>query len=98
MGRGEPDVHLVGTLLSLNHVLPARTRQTARAVVDDLEQRLANRTRSAVSGAVNRAARIQRPRHRDIDWNRTIRANLRHYQPDLNTIIPERYGRRKQAV
>lgn len=101
----EPDVHLVGTLLSLTHVLPARTRQTARAVVrkvvSALEERLANRTRSAISGALNRAARIQRPRHRDIDWNRTIRANLRHYQPDLNTIIPERlvgYGRKQQAV
>lgn len=100
-----PDVHLVGTLLSLNHVLPARTKQTARdvvrKVVHDLERRLANRTRSAVGGALNRAARIERPRHRDIDWDRTIRANLRHYQPDLNTVIPERligYGRRQQAV
>lgn len=101
----EPDVHLVGTLLSLNHVLPGKTRETARAVVrkvvDDLERRLADRTRSAVSGALNRASRIQRPRHRDVDWDRTIRANLKHYQPELRTIIPERligYGRRQSAV
>jgi Mg-chelatase subunit ChlD len=101
----EPDVHLVGTLLSLNNVLPEQTKQTARAVVrkvgDDLEQRLADRTRSAVSGALNRAARVQRPRHRDVDWNRTIRANLRHYQPELKTVIPERligYGRGQTAV
>ena len=39
------------------------------------------------------------PRHRDIDWDRTIRANLKHYQPELRTIVPERlvgYGRRTQ--
>src|SRR5439155_5185950 len=48
-----------------------------------------------------RAARINRPRHRDIDWNRTIRANLAHYQPDYHTVIPQRligYGRRASAV
>ena len=53
----EADVHLVGTLLSLNHVIPARTRETARAVVrkvvDELERRLEQRTRAAVSGALD---------------------------------------------
>ena len=76
----EPDVHLVGTLLSLNGVMPEKTKQTARMVVgkvvDELETRVAQRTKAAVTGALNRAARINRPRHRDIDWNRTIRANL----------------------
>ena len=45
-------------------------------MVADLERRLADRTRAAVSGALNRAARTRRPRPRDIDWNRTIAANL----------------------
>ena len=83
----EPDVHLVGTLLALNRVMPERSKRAARAVVAkvvaDLERRIAQRTRPAVTGALNRAARVNRPRHRDIDWNRTIRANLRHYQPEL---------------
>ena len=101
----EPDVHLVGTLLSLNRVMPENTKQAARQVVrrvvDDLERRISQKTRTAVTGALNRAARINRPRHRDIDWNRTIRANLGHYQPEYRTIIPERligYGRRTTAV
>ena len=38
----EPDVHLVGTLLSLNRVMPDETkdaaRQVVRKVVDDLEK------------------------------------------------------------
>jgi len=101
----EPDIHLIGTLLSLNHLMPDSTRQTAREVVAkvvaDLERRIQQKTKAAVTGALNRASRINRPRHRDIDWNRTIRANLRHYQPDLRTIVPERligYGRRTSAV
>lgn len=101
----EADVHLVGTLLSLNKAMPESTKETARAVVrkvvDDLEKRLATRTRATLTGALDRSARINRPRHRDIDWNRTIRANLKHYLPEQGTIVPERligYGRADQAV
>jgi Mg-chelatase subunit ChlD len=102
----EPDVHLVATLLSLSRVIPAHARESARAVVrtvtTDLERRLAQRTRSAVAGALNRASRTSRPRrHADIDWDRTIRANLRNYQPQQRTIVPERligYARKQQAV
>ncbi len=101
----EPDVHLVGTLLSLSGVMPAKTKQTARVVVgkvvEELERRLAQKTKAAITGALNRAARVNRPRHRDIDWNRTIRANLRHYQAEHKTIVPERligYARRTSSV
>ncbi|MFN2562335.1 MAG: VWA domain-containing protein [Jatrophihabitans sp.] len=101
----EPDVHLVGTLLSLNHVMPEQTMATARhvvaTVVAEIERRIANRTRAAVAGALNRAAHSRRPRLRDIDWNRTIAANLSHYLPEHRTVVPERlvgYGRRQQVV
>jgi Mg-chelatase subunit ChlD len=101
----EPDVHLVGTLLSLNRLMPEETKQTARQVVrkvvDELEARLAQGFRAAVTGALNRAARTNRPLPRDIDWNRTIRANLKHYQPEYRTVVPERligYARAAKTV
>src|SRR5690349_11463261 len=51
----EPDVHLVGTLLSLNRVMPDRSKRAARAVVAkvvaDLERRVAQRTVAALTGA-----------------------------------------------
>ncbi|GAA3796464.1 VWA domain-containing protein [Amycolatopsis tucumanensis] len=101
----QPDVHLVGTLLSLNRAIPERSRDTARAVVrkvvEDLEKRLAQPTRQAVGGALHRANRTNRPRHGDIDWNRTILANLKHYQPEQRTVVPERlvgFGRRLPSV
>jgi Mg-chelatase subunit ChlD len=102
----EPDVHLVGTLLSLSRVIPEQARESARAVVrkvtTDLERRLAQRTRSAVTGALNRASRTSRPRRpSEIDWDRTIRANLPRYLPEYRTVVPERlvgYARKQQAV
>ncbi|MFJ4825024.1 VWA domain-containing protein [Streptomyces bacillaris] len=109
----EADVHLVGTLLSLNKAMPETTKETARAVVrkvvEDLEKRLESRTRATLTGALDRSARISRPRHRDIDWDRTIRANLKNYltlpgadgEPDTGTVVPERligYGRASQSV
>ena len=101
----EPDVHLVATLLSLNRVMPNKTRATARQVVErvvrDLEKKLASPMRQAVSGALHRAVRNLRPRHNEIDWLRTIRANLKHYQPEYNTVIPETrigFGRKGQTL
>ena len=101
----EPDIHLVGTLLSLNKVIPNRTRETARIVVrkivDDLMRRLRQRTVAAVRGALNRAARTNRPRATEIDWHRTIRANLRHYLPERRTVVPARlvgYGRKRSSL
>ncbi|HEX6054775.1 MAG TPA: VWA domain-containing protein [Intrasporangium sp.] len=101
----QPDINLVSTLVGLGRVIPERSRATARAVVrtvtDQLEERLRAETVQAVTGALNRAARTRRPRQSDIDWNRTIAANLKHYQPDHRTVIPERlvgHARRAQRV
>jgi Mg-chelatase subunit ChlD len=101
----EPNVQLVSELLALKDVLPNRTKETARMVVqkvvDELKRRLEQPTRQAVQGSLNRAARNTRPRHQEMDWNRTIRANLRHYQPEYRTIIPERkigFGRKRSSL
>jgi VWA domain containing CoxE-like protein len=101
----EPDIHLVTLLVELNQLLPDETRATARLVVAkvlaDLEHRLTDRTRVAVDGALARANRSRRPRPGDIDWLRTVRANLQHYQPAYRTVIPERivgFGRRRQSL
>ncbi|XKK63461.1 VWA domain-containing protein [Streptomyces sp. ARC32] len=101
----EADVHLVGTLLSLHQAMPEATKETARTVVrkvvEDLEERLATRARAVLTGALDRSARVSRPRHHDIDWHRTIAANLKHYLPEHRTVVPERligYGRASRSV
>lgn len=89
----EADVHLVADLISLRAAIPEKTKETARQVVrkvvDTLMARLAHKTQETLRGALNRSQRTRRPRHSDIDWARTIGANLRHYQAEHRTIVPE---------
>lgn len=90
----EADVHLVADLISLRTMMPEQTIDTARQViakvVAELMQRLEQKTAEAVRGAVDKNKRTFRPRHRDIDWHRTIGANLRHYQQEYQTLVPEK--------
>lgn len=101
----EPDVSLVATLISLKNVIPEKTRDTARKVVakvvEDLQKKLRFPMIKAVRGALTRSVRNHRPKLREIDWHRTIRANLKLYQKDLKTVIPEKligYGRKGSAL
>ena len=105
LGELEPDLHLVTLLVELNRALPEETRATARQVIAtvlaDLESRLADRTRQAVRGALARSSRTGRPRPADIDWPRTIHANLRHWLPEHRTVVPERligFGRHQRSL
>ncbi|MCK6544490.1 VWA domain-containing protein [Myxococcota bacterium] len=101
----EVNVHLVADLLALSGMMPAKAKALARDVVrrcvEDLERRLAEPLREAVTGALHRAARQQRPRHGDIDWNRTIRANLKNYLPEHHTVVPEHlvgFGKKRRGL
>ncbi len=101
----EPDISLVTTLMSLSGVIPQKAKATARQIVQrvvkDLQRRLDSPLRQAVTGALKRSARTRRPRHSEIDWNRTIRANLKHYQSEYRTIVPESrigYGRKRNEL
>ncbi|HKO11133.1 MAG TPA: VWA domain-containing protein [Acidobacteriaceae bacterium] len=89
----EADIHLVADLMSLRGAIPEKAKDTARAVVrkvvNELLARLEQKTVSTIRGALQRSQRTRRPRAADIDWPRTIAANLRHYQRDSGTIIPE---------
>lgn len=100
-----PDVQLVATLMTLSRVIPAKTKDTARQVVrkvvEDLMKKLTNPTQQAITGALNRSTRNRRPRHNEINWHATIQKNLKHYQPEYKTVIPEiriGYGRKRQAL
>jgi Mg-chelatase subunit ChlD len=89
----EADVHLVADLISLRSAIPEKTKETARQVVRKVVQalmaRLEYKTVELLRGALNRSQRTRRPRPADIDWGRTIGANLRHYQAEHKSIVPE---------
>ena len=101
----EADVHLVADLVSLRSVMPEKTIDTARQVVarvvDQLMERLERKTAEAIRGSVDRSRRSFNPRFNDIDWFRTIQANLRHYQEDHKTVVPEKligFQRKKRRM
>lgn len=100
-----PDVHLVATLMSLSRVIPEKNkviaREVVRKVVDELMKKLSSPMQQAVTGALNRSSRRRNPRYNEIDWKMTIEKNLRNYQSEYKTIIPEvriGFGRKRRAL
>jgi len=101
----EVDVEMIATIMSLSKVMPPHIQQTAKVVVQKLvkklEEKLSNPTRQAIQGALSRSVRNNRPKFNEIDWHKTIKANMKHYQSDYKTVIPERLigmGRRGQSL
>jgi len=90
----QPNIQLVGTLMSLSGKIPERTKETARmvvrAVVEEIKKKLEQKLRSAVMGALNRKEHSPLPNAANIDWKWTIGRNLKNYNPALGTIVPER--------
>ncbi len=101
----EPDIHLVTKLLSLSKVMPTKTRETAKAivrkVVEELTEKLEFPLYQAIQGSLNRALRAPRPRFKEINWQRTVHANLKHYQAKYKTVVPEQlvgYGKQRSSL
>ena len=90
----EPNVQIVGTLMSLRGQIPERTKETARqvvrAVVEKIKLDLEQKIRQAVHGALNRKEHSPIPSASTIDWKWTIGRNLKNFSAQLKTIIPER--------
>lgn len=100
-----PDINLVTTLMSLSHLISDKNKEAARflvkKLVDELTKKLQDPMHQAITGALSRAIRRRNPKFKDIDWNETIKRNLKNYQPDYKTIIPEiriGHGRKGQSL
>jgi len=103
--KAEPTVDLVANLMELGKLIPSKTKDTARRViqkvVDELIDKLENDMKEAIQGALSRSIPNRRPRFAEINWGKTILKNLQHYQAEYKTIIPEQlygYGRKNRKV
>ena len=102
----EPDVHLVGTLLVLNRVMPGDAQATARRWSARWSTRWSGASPNAPGPAVTGALEPGRPDppargSATSTGTAPSRANLQHYLPEQRTVVPERlvgYGRRSSAV
>lgn len=91
----QPDISMVATLMSLKGRIPEKTKDTARqlvrSVVEDINRRLENDIRRAVTGALNKRNHSPIPNVTSIDWKYTINRNLKNYNRDYKKIVPERF-------
>jgi hypothetical protein len=89
----EPSLDLAGTVLAMKNMVPekakAAARDLVRRVVDDVRKRLESQFVQAIRGALMRNRHSPFRSLDNLDWPRTIRRNLKNYNAELKTLIPE---------
>lgn len=94
LAQATPSIELVVALMAVRTSLPpqvlAQARRLVVRVVSDLQARLSQRVRAALSPRRRRAAGRGRAQLSNLDWQRTLRHNLRHYQLEQQQLVLER--------
>jgi len=90
----EKNVELVALLMSARGLVPDAAKEAAREivreVVEDLRKKLESSVRSAVYGALRKDKHSTMPVLRNLDWQRTIRTNLKGWDKERRRLVPER--------
>ncbi len=90
----EPNQNLLRSLLSLKGQMKGEVLITARRlirlIVEELREKLAREVRQCLSGQLNRFQHSPLKIAANFDWRRTLRENLKNYQPDTQQLILER--------
>lgn len=91
----EPDVSLASTILMLKDQIPKRSKENVRLfiqkIVEEINKLLEQDIRRAVTAAINRRKHSPIPSAAALDYKTTISRNLKHYNRDLHTIVPEHF-------
>lgn len=91
----EPDVNLATTILLLKDQIPKRSKDSVRCfikkIVEEINKRLEQDVRRAVTAAVNKRKHSPIPSASALDYKTTIQRNLKHYDMERKTIVPEHF-------
>lgn len=91
----EPDISLASTILTLKEMIPKRSKDSVREfikkIVEQINKMMEQDIRRAVTAAVNKREHSPIPSASALDYKMTIRRNLKHYSPELKTIVPEHF-------
>ena len=91
----EPDVNLASTILMLKDQIPKRSKKSVREfikkIVEEINRLLEQDIRRAVTAAVNKRKHSPIPSAAALDYKMTIQRNLKHYNQELKTIVPEHF-------
>lgn len=91
----EPDVNLAATILLLKEQIPKRSKESVRMfiqkIVEEINRLLEQDIRRAVTASINRRKHSPIPSAAALDYKTTISRNLKHFNRELNTIVPEHF-------
>jgi Mg-chelatase subunit ChlD len=91
--RLEPSYDLLKAVLTFRGLMKGPVLEAARRIVrrtvDELTRRLARQVRPVLWGRLNRQQRTPLKSARNLDWQRTVRANLKHYDPERQRLVLE---------
>ncbi len=94
LARVEPNPALLRAVLRTKHLMDPEVLDLARKlvarVVRDLVERMRTDVRRAFSGALDRRRSTPLRSARNLDLGRTVRRNLRHWDPERRRLIIER--------
>lgn len=93
LSRIEPNETLLAAVLKTKHLMNQEllglAREMIRRVVEHLMALLMKDVRSAFSGALDRRRRSPHRVARNLDFRRTLEANLKHYDPKAGHLVVE---------
>ena len=99
----EPSLDIASTVLAMKNMVPEKAKSAARdlvgRVVEDVRRRLESQFVQAILGALLRNRHSPFCSLPNLDWRRTIRRNIKNYNSDLKTFIPEHisfFGRQQR--
>lgn len=86
-----PDMDLLKTILQLKHLMKGEVLETAKRiaaqVAEKLRKKLENSVRRSILGRIDRNTSSPVHSARDLDIRKTIRRNLKHYDPETQQLI-----------
>ena len=86
-----PDINLAANIVSMKHLIPDDAKSAARLIIEKIAQKFSEdigfKLIEKTRGAINRSVITRRPKPNQINWFRTIRQNLKYYEPEVESII-----------
>ncbi|MBE6876799.1 MAG: VWA domain-containing protein [Ruminococcus sp.] len=87
----QPDMNLLKTVLQLKHLMSGEVLETAKMiaqkVADQLREKLENDIRRSILGRIDRNSSSPVHSARNLDIKKTIRRNLKNYDPESGQLI-----------
>lgn len=90
----EPDITLLGKLLSFRSIIPEGVRKQADEMIkkcaDEIAKKLETKVRRSFYGKRLQSTQTYYKVYRNFDFRKTVEQNLKNYSKEYGTIIPKR--------